>query len=175
MFWMVCLEAQLCKLEEARVKHFWIKNLLIMIVLVFGHTATAQGFSVGAGLDSPGLLEVRVGYETDDFGLRTYLTLFGLFGADIYAKVPTQNLNFHFNFRFGVGVLTDFRELGFRGVIGVEWMIAANTGLVFELRPMYFPSLWSDTWNSNPFLLVPAILLGWLTLGSFTLSLEYHF
>lgn len=127
-----------------------------MIVLVFGHTALAQGFSVGTGLDFPSLLEVRAGYETNDFGVRAYLTLFGLFGADIYAKVPTKNLNFHF--RFGAGVFSDFRALGFRGVIGVEWMIAANTGLVFELRPMYFPSFWSDTWNSNPFLLVPAIL-----------------
>ena len=159
------------------MKHFWIKSLLIMIVLVFGHTATAQGFSVGAGLDFPSLLEVRVGYETNDFGVRAYLSYFGLWGADIYARIArTSNIAV----RFGVGVMVfkGFQEVGIRGLIAIASTVAPNTVLALEFRPMYLPSLWSDTPTSDPVYLVTVFSKAFgrlFTLFSITFSLEYHF
>jgi hypothetical protein len=159
------------------VKRSFIKSLLIMIVLVFGHTTTAQGFSVGAGLDSPGLLEVRVVYETNDFGVRAYLTYFGLWGTDIYARLArTSNITL----RFGVGVVVfkDFQEVGIRGLIAIASIVAPNTVFALEFRPMYFPSVWSETPTSDPVYLLTVFSKAFgrlFTLFSITFSLEYHF
>lgn len=159
------------------MKHFWIKSLLIMIVLVFGHNALAQGFSVGTSLDSPGLLEVRIGYETNDFGVRAYLTYFGLWGADIYTRIArTSNITV----RFGVGIVVfkDFQDVGIRGLIAIASTVAPNTVFALEFRPMYLPSVWSETPTSDPVYLVTVFSKAFgrlFTLFSITFSLEYHF
>jgi hypothetical protein len=149
-----------------------------MIVLVFGHTATAQGFSVGAGLDLPSFFEVRVGYETNDFGVRAYLTYFGLWGADVYARIPTATPTLAFRYGAGVVVSKAFQEVGIRGLIGIAWTATPNTVLAFEFRPMYLPSLWSDTPTSDPVYLVTVFSKAFgrlFALFSITLSFEYHF
>lgn len=104
--------------------------LLIMIVFVCSQGAWAQGFSVGASLDSPGLLEVRVGYA-QDFGVRAYLTYLGLWGVDAYARVARTS-NTTARFGAGVVVFKDFQEVGIRGLIGIAWTVAPNTSLALE-------------------------------------------
>jgi hypothetical protein len=159
------------------VKRLSIKSLLIMIVFVCSQGAWAQGFSVGAGLDSPGLLEVRVVYETNDFGVRAYLTYFGLWGTDIYARMArTSNITL----RFGVGVVVfkDFQDVGIRGLIAIASTVAPNTVFALEFRPMYLPSVWSETPTSDPVYLVTVFSKAFgqlFTLFSINFSLEYHF
>ncbi len=150
---------------------------LIMLVFMFAQGAWAQGFSVGASLDSPSVLEVRVGYEAQDFGVRAYLTYLGLWGADVYASIDrTSNIAV----RFGVGIVVfkDFQDLVIRGLIAIASTVAPNTVLALEFRPMYLPSLWSDTPISDPVYLVTVFSKAFarlFTLFSITFSLEYHF
>jgi hypothetical protein len=80
-----------------------LRLFVLLMVFTVGQNAWAQGFSIGAGLGLPSLLEVRVGYETNDFGVRSYLNLIGLWGADIYARVSVLNPNV--TYRIGVGVV----------------------------------------------------------------------
>jgi hypothetical protein len=150
-----------------------LRVFVLMVVCSIGQSAWAQGFSVGVGLDFPTLIEVRVGYETNDFGVRSYLGLAGLLGADIYAKGAFGNSDR--SFRLGVGIFTDLKGIAYRGLIGITWSISPNVVFSYEWRPMYIPSLWTDTPNSNAFINVGNALVRAFTLFSMTVSLEYHF
>ena len=149
-----------------------LKWLIGVTLLVLAQNAQAEGFSVGAGFDLPSLVEVRVGYEARDFGVRTYLDVLSHWvGVDGYAKLPLGDSGV--SFRAGAGVITDFKSVGFRGVLGWEWMLAPNVALVGELRPLLVPSLWAS--DPNPFVNIGnEILQIWLLL-SVTIALEYRF
>ncbi len=149
-----------------------VRWLIGAILLALAQSARAEGFSVGAGFDLPSLIEVRVGYEASDFGVRAYLDPLGLLaGADIYAKAPVND--FGASFRIGAGVITDFQSVGFRGVLGVEWVIVPNVALVFELRPILLPSLWVS--SSDPLVYSFNGVLQALLLFSSSVALEYRF
>jgi hypothetical protein len=120
------------------MKRSTVYRLIVgVIVLALSDGARAEGFSVGAGFGLPSLIEIRVGYEARDFGGRAYVDLTSLWtGADVYAKLPVGD--FGLSFRLGAGVLTDFKSVGFRGVIGTEWVFVPNVALVFEYRSSWF-------------------------------------
>jgi hypothetical protein len=159
---------------EVRMQLSKILRLFVaLMVFAVGQNAWAQGFSIGVGVDLPTFVEVRVGYETNDFGVRTYLGLAGLLGADIYAKGALGSSDR--GFRLGVGIFTDLSGIAFRGVIGTTWAISPNVVLSYEWRPMYIPSLWADTSGSNPLVTIGYTLARAFTLFSMTFSLEYHF
>ncbi len=143
-----------------------------IILLALAQNAQAEGFSMGAGFDLPSLLEVRVGYEARDFGVRAYLDVLTLWaGVDGYAKLPLNDSGL--SFMAGAGVITDFKSVGFRGVIGWEWVLAANVALVAELRPILLPSLWAS--DPNPLINIGNYLLQSWLLFSASFALEYRF
>jgi hypothetical protein len=171
------MPSKIQKLEVSMKLSKILKLLVILMVFAVGQNTWAQGFSIGGGLGLPSLLEVRVGYETNDFGVRSYLNLIGLWGADIYARVSVPNPNV--TYRIGIGVVFNKDvEVGFRGLVGIAWSLTPNIVLTYELRPMYFPSLWSDTSTTNELFLFNAFAkaIGQLfSLVSMSLTLEYHF
>ena len=82
--------------------------------------------------------------------------------------------------RFGVGIVIfkDFQDVGIRGLIAMASIVAPNTVFALEFRPMYLPSVWSETPTSDPVYLVTVFSKAFgrlFTLFSITFSLEYHF
>jgi hypothetical protein len=155
------------------MKRSGIRRWLIGVILcAFAQSARAEGFSVGAGFGLPSLIEVRVGYEARDFGVRTYLDLVSLWaGADGYAKLPVRDSGL--SLRLGAGLLTDFKSVGFRGVIGAEWVFVPNAALVFEYRPIFLIS--SSASSSDPFVNILYAIGQAFLIFSFTVALEYRF
>ncbi len=149
-----------------------VKWLIGVILLAFAQSARAEGFSVGAGLDFPSVIEVRVGYEARDFGVRTYLDLVSLWaGADVYAKLPVGDSGL--SYRVGAGVLTDFKSVGFRGVLGAEWVFVPNVAFVFDWRPIFLVS--SSDSSSDPLVNLLYTIGRAFLIFSFTIALEYRF
>jgi hypothetical protein len=160
------------------MKRSTVYRLIVgVIVLALSDGARAEGFSVGGSLGLPLILEIRVGYEADDFGVRAYVAppilLKTVVGADAYAKFPMNE--YGLKLRVGAGALTDFLSVAFRGVVGFEVPIGPNVFAFYEWRPIVVPSLWFGPSSTNVLDEAAIRLARVFTLLSFSLGLEYRF
>lgn len=113
----------------------WIWMLLIVVGL---GSAKAEGFSIGGAVGLPTLVDARVVYEEDSFGIRGHATLLGFLGLDVYMRLgdPTR-----WGYRLGVGLwdfwATSTPFLGWRGLLGVVYTLSPQIAVAFEVRPMF--------------------------------------
>jgi hypothetical protein len=127
------------------MKRSLILGALTLCAMLWSGSGTraqaGSGGTVGFGLGLPTLLEVRLGYQAEDFGVRAYggSLIVTALGVDGYARLQTD----WGAWRVGGGLaylsegFSATQWLALRALLGAELRLSQSVALTLEWRPGY--------------------------------------